>query len=115
MTTFKIRGYKWEREHQVRERKIKQLVIRLAEDVASIHITGKKDFVLLAGLEERQNFDNLRGEIAIDLLMETRVFINNPNIHVYLLIIYLNKKEKNRKCYYIRVFFDKGKILYIIL
>jgi len=50
--------------------------------VASIHITGKKDFAHLADLEERQNFDNLGGVIGIDLLMETRVFIDNPNFHI---------------------------------
>jgi hypothetical protein len=70
--------------------------------VASIHITGGKDSVLLVGLEERQNFDNLHGEIAIDLLMETRVFINNTNFHI-VSTYYSSKLErkKNKKCYYI--------------
>lgn len=55
--------------------------------MASIHITGEKDSVLLAGLEEWQNFDNLRGVIVIDLLMEIRVFISNLSINGLLLSV----------------------------
>ena len=45
--------------------------------MVSIHIIGEKDSARPAVLEERQNFDNQRGEIAIDLLMETRDFTSN--------------------------------------
>ena len=38
---------------------------------------GENDSAHPAGLEELQNFDNQIGAIAIDLLMETRVFIGN--------------------------------------
>lgn len=68
---------KWEKEHQVKERKIKQLLIKPAEGVESIPIIEEKDFVLAAVSEELPNLDNLVGETVVDLLMEIRVFIAN--------------------------------------
>ena len=45
--------------------------------MAIIRIIGVKDSARRAGLEEQQNFDNQVSVVAIELLMETRVFISN--------------------------------------
>ena len=52
---------KWEKEHQVRERKIKRRAIRLVADVEIIHFTGERDFVLLVVLGIQQSYVNLHG------------------------------------------------------
>lgn len=43
----------------------------------SIPTIAEKGFVLIVDLEEAQNYEPLVGEIGIDLLMETKVSIDN--------------------------------------
>ena len=68
---------KWEKEHQARERKIKQHLIKLVDDVESIPIIVEKGFVPIVDLVEVRNYESLVGEIDIDPLMETKVSIDN--------------------------------------
>lgn len=49
------RNEKWEKEHLVKERKIKRRVTRPAEDVGDILIIGANDIVRIVGLGELQN------------------------------------------------------------
>ena len=46
---------KWEKEHQVKERKIKQLRIKLVEDAGDILIIEEKDIAHIVGLVGLQN------------------------------------------------------------
>jgi len=45
----------WVKELKVREKKIKQVVIKLADDVEGILIIGASDFVLTVALEKPLN------------------------------------------------------------
>lgn len=46
---------KWEKVHQARERKIKQLAIKLVDGVEITHIIEEKNSVQVAVLEEQLN------------------------------------------------------------
>jgi hypothetical protein len=67
----------WEKELQVKEKKIKQRLIKLAEDVEDIVIIDKRVFVLIVDLEELQNYDSLDGEIGILHLKEIKDLLDN--------------------------------------
>lgn len=67
----------WEKVHQVKVKRIKQLVIKLVEGVENTHIIAERDFVLVADLEELLNFVNPVGAIDIDLSMEIKVSTDN--------------------------------------
>ena len=72
----------WEKVLQVKEKKIKRPVIKLVEDVGTIHIIVGKDIVRVVVLGGQQNYGSLPGVIGIDLLMEKNLFINrnsNPD------------------------------------
>lgn len=55
MRNFKRGLCKWEREHQVRVRKIKLQHTKLVEDVEGILIIEERDIVLIVDLEGQQN------------------------------------------------------------
>ena len=67
----------WGKELQVKEKKIKQRLIKLAEDVEDIVIIDKKHFVLIVVLEELQNYGSLDGEIDIPHLTEIKGLPDN--------------------------------------
>jgi len=67
----------WGKELQVKEKKIKQRVKKLAEDVEDIVIIDKKVFVLIVVLEELQSYDSLDGEIDIPHLKEIKGLPDN--------------------------------------
>jgi len=66
---------KWVKELQVREKKIKQQVIRHVEDVEGIVTIEEKGFVRNADLEEPLKCDNQVGELDIGPLTKRRVFM----------------------------------------
>ena len=76
---------KWEKELQVRERRIRQQLIRPVEDAEGILFIGEKDIVLIADLVVLQNWDNQVGVIDIELLMGKKVSIDK-NFILYGLI-----------------------------
>ena len=67
---------KWEKVLRVKERKIKQAVIKPVEGVGTIRSIVEKDFVQVVVSGEPPNFVNQVGEIDIDHLMGIRVFID---------------------------------------
>ena len=67
----------WGKELQAKEKKIKQRLIKLAEDVEDIVIIDKRDFVLIVVLEELQSYDSLDGEIDILHLKEIKGLLDN--------------------------------------
>ena len=93
-----IRGAKkWEREHQVRGKKIKQQAIKLVGDVEIILTIVESDFVQVVALEGLQNCANMRGVTEIVLLMEIKVFIED---NLYSKILYIFGKFSNFKFQY---------------
>ena len=67
----------WEKVLQVKEKKIKQHLIRPVEDVGGILIIEGRDSVLIVDLVELQNFDNQPGGIGIERSMAIKVFTAN--------------------------------------
>ena len=66
---------KWVKELQVREKKIKQQVIRHVEDVEGIVTIEAKGFVRNVDLEEPLKCDNQVGELDIGLLTKRKAFM----------------------------------------
>jgi hypothetical protein len=73
---------KWEKEHQVRGRRIKQHLIKPAEDVGITLIIAERDIVLVVASVERQNYDNLVGEIDTVPLTAIKDFIDKHGIFI---------------------------------
>ena len=67
----------WEKELQVKVRRIRQRATRHAEDVESMHIIEERDFARAVVLGGQQNYVNHPGEIDTAPLMEIKGFINN--------------------------------------
>ena len=74
---------KWERVHQVKERKTKQQVIKHAVDVENTLFIAGKDFVPVVVLDILPRSENMLGQTERVLLMEKNLFIEdkiNPKI-----------------------------------
>jgi hypothetical protein len=67
----------WERELQVKVKKIKPHRTKHVGDAGIIHIIDVKGIARVVVLVERRNCDNPAGEIDTDHLMEIKVSIVN--------------------------------------
>lgn len=80
---------KWEKEHQVKERKIKQQPIGPAEDAESTPIIVGNDIVRHVVLEEHQSCVNQLGETVIIHLTGKNRFIAIKKKHLCSLINFI--------------------------
>ena len=66
---------KWEKVHQVKERKIRQQPIKHVVVAENIHIIEERDIVPVVGLENLRNYVSQDGGIELDPLMVRNHFI----------------------------------------
>jgi len=79
---------KWEKEHQVKERKIKPHHIKPVDDVEDIHTIEESDIAHIVVLAGWQNLGNLVGEIDIELLKLIKAFIAEDLIFITHILIH---------------------------
>ncbi len=89
---------KWEKEHQVRERKIKRRAIRLVADVEIIHFTGERDFVLLVVLVIQRSYVSRPGATELERLMALNHFTATERKSRLIERRFLHKRE-NWECH----------------
>ena len=80
----------WEKELQVKVRRIRQRATRHVEDVENMHTIEERNFVRAVVSEGLQSYVNQAGEIDIDHLMEIKDFTNNSLLFLQLLFTTLN-------------------------
>jgi hypothetical protein len=73
----------WEKELQVKEKKIKQQAIKLVEDAEDIVTIDKNDIALIVVSEELQSYGNQQYGIDFAHLMAIRVLLGKTDFFFF--------------------------------